>query len=188
MRNVFITGGSGFIGNAVARAFKERGDSVVCLCHTEESKIRLTRQGFSVVAGDMGKPAQWKAQAASAEILVHTAHLRPGIRLSRRWLKSASELRNTGLSTLVDVAKMGGRCEALIYTSGMVVYGDHGNDLINEETPPKRTALGDYHLTGESIVREATKEGIPTFSVRPGLVYGPTGYIWKVFLGSSGER
>ena len=182
MNNIFITGGSGFIGNAVAKAFKSQGDDVVCLCHSDMGLKMLEAQGYKAVKGEMDNPGEWQDYAKAADIIVHAAHLRPGWRLSRAWLKKSTELRNATLNALIDAARSSGSCKALIYTSGMVAHGDHGDDLIDEETMPNQSALGEYHLAGEALARQSENEGVPAVCIRPGMVYGPTGTFGKYFL------
>lgn len=182
MRQVFITGGSGFIGNAVASAFQNNNDSVVCLCHSAKSRDHLQTQGLTAVVGDMAQPESWLEHAKRADIIVHAAHLRPGMRLSHSWLNKAATLRDHTLSALVQAARSNVNCKALIYTSGMIAHGDHGDALIDEATPSTMSALGGYHLAGEAIMQCAAQSGVPAFSIRPGMVYGPTGTFGKFFL------
>jgi nucleoside-diphosphate-sugar epimerase len=182
MKRVFITGGSGFIGNAVANAFKREGAHVTCLCHSEQSKKMLEGQGYTAVKGDMESPEHWLNHARASEIIVHAAHLRPGRRLSKKWLKKSMELRDVTLEALIEAGKSNGGCKALIYTSGMVAHGDHGDELIDEEAKPNESALGEYHLTGEALIKESAKEGVPSLCLRPGMVYGSTGTFGKYFL------
>ncbi|NQZ07710.1 MAG: NAD-dependent epimerase/dehydratase family protein [Algicola sp.] len=182
MNKVFITGGSGFIGNAIAHAFKRNGDQVVCLCRTDKSQQQLTKQGFTAIVGDMNHPESFKTQASNADVIIHAAHLRAGMRLSSKWLKKSEEMRNKGLTALIEAAKQGGNCKALIYTSGMIAHGDHGDKLINEASIPNKTRLGDYHLNGEKMIIDAAKAGVPALSIRPGMVYGPNGTFGKFFL------
>ncbi len=182
MKNIFVTGGSGYIGNAVAQAFLDRGEKVTCLCHTQKSGERLQRQGMRALVGDMAKPADWQPHVADADVVVHAAHLRPGMRLSAGWLRKSSGLRDTALAAMIETAQNTGRCKAFVYTSGMVVHGDHGAAPIDEDTPEADSALGDYHRVGEAMIAAAARDGLPAFSLRPGMVYGPGGTFGKFFL------
>lgn len=179
---VFIVGASGFIGNAVALAFLQKGDQVTGLCKTQKSAEKLTKQGITAVIGDMENTHSWFQIAKDADVLIHLAHLRPKMRLSSGWLKKSQKLRDTCLSALVDAAEQSSQCKALIYTSGMIAFGNHGDNLIDENTPSMKTALGAYHLGGEKIIQQAAKKGIPALSLRPGMVYGNEGTFRKFFL------
>ncbi|MEJ2419272.1 MAG: NAD-dependent epimerase/dehydratase family protein, partial [Exilibacterium sp.] len=172
MRHVFVTGGSGFIGNAIATAFKQNGDEVICLCHSIKSKLMLEQSGLRAIVGDMQKPADWISDAEKSEVIIHAAHVRPGMRLSKGWLRKSADCRDKALKALIDAAKKGGKCKAFIYTSGMIAHGDHGDREIDETTIPNHTALGRYHLDGEAIINQAAETGLPALSIRPGRVYG----------------
>ncbi|MGH1487010.1 MAG: NAD-dependent epimerase/dehydratase family protein [Cellvibrionaceae bacterium] len=180
--NVFILGASGFIGNAVASEFLSRGDDVIGLCKTNESKRALRSQGVNGIVGDMADIDEWIHVAKKADIIIHAAHQRPKMRLSSSWLKKSQKLRDKCLSALVEVTKTEGRCRALIYTSGMIAFGNHGNDIIDESTPSVCSALGNYHLAGEDIIKQGALQGVPAFSIRPGMVYGNNGTFRKFFL------
>lgn len=182
MKKVFITGGSGFIGNAIALAFKNNGDSVTCLCQSPSSEKQLKGQGLNVVVSNMATPSEWIASAKEAEFIIHAGHVRPGMRLSSSWLKKSTDVRNKALNALISTAKENGNCQALIYTSGMIAHGDHGNNEIDENTTPNETALGRYHLEGEALISQAAADGVPALSIRPGMTYGPTGTFGKFFL------
>lgn len=180
---LFITGGTGFIGGAIAHSAKEKGHDVTILTRTSKSKSQLESEGYNVVLGDMQHPASWIQDAAKADVLIHAAQPRAGKRLSNSWLKKCYVARDVALKGLIEAAKMGGNCKALIYTSGIVAHGGgHDEQWINETTPSTQNPLGDYHLAGERMINNAAKQGIPALSIRPGMVYGNAGSFAAFFL------
>ena len=50
---VFVTGGTGFIGGAVVRQLRARGDEVVCLARNPEKGKAAAELGCEIVAGDL---------------------------------------------------------------------------------------------------------------------------------------
>jgi nucleoside-diphosphate-sugar epimerase len=70
---VFITGGSGWIGSAVVPELLEAGHSVVGLARSEESAAALTAAGAQVHRGGLDDPASLRAGAADADAVVHLA-------------------------------------------------------------------------------------------------------------------
>lgn len=179
---VFVVGASGYIGNAVALEFLKAGYEVVGLCNTNAGLQQLTRQHIHAVKGDMADDSVWKKYAKEADVIVHAAHVRPGMRLSSGWLKRSGELRDKCLYSLVSAAQENPNIRAIIYTSGMIAHGNHGDAHIDESTQPNPTALGDYHREGERIMNEAADRGLPALSIRPGMVYGNGGTFKKFFL------
>ncbi len=180
--NIFIVGASGYIGNAVAMEFLKNGHEVVGLCNSDASEKQLIGQKIKAVKGDMADDSTWKQYARAADVLIHAAHLRPGMRLSSGWLRRSQELRDKCLASLVNIAQSNPNIKAIIYTSGMIAHGDHGEKIIDESTMPTSTALGNYHREGERIMNEAADKGLPAMSIRPGMVYGNGGTFKKFFL------
>lgn len=180
---IFITGGTGFIGSAIAKKAKANKHEVTILCRSRSSCIKLESQGYKTVTGVMEKPDSWIDEASQADALIHAAQLRPGKRLSNSWLKKCYLTRNTALEGLVAAAKKGKKCSALIYTSGIVAHGGgHKEAWIDESTIPTENPLGEYHLAGEKIINNAVKDGVPALAIRPGMVYGNAGTFATFFL------
>src|SRR5918999_5531113 len=50
---VFLTGGSGLIGGALAASLAERGDELVALARSDASAAKLERHGARVVRADL---------------------------------------------------------------------------------------------------------------------------------------
>ena len=65
-RRVFVTGANGFIGRALLRRYRELG---VAVCGMD---VRADPD-WDVVAGDLGAPGAWQAQARGCDLVVNTA-------------------------------------------------------------------------------------------------------------------
>jgi nucleoside-diphosphate-sugar epimerase len=180
---VFVTGATGLVGNAVAAALKARHHDVIALVRTHADADRLRALGYQAVLGDTTAPETWQKQAASADAHVHAAFLRPGKRLGRRWVRNARAADRQAFRALVHAAEAGGgRCKALCYTSGISIFGDHGDAWIDESAALRPGAIGAIKRAGEEMVADAFKAGLPAFSLRPGLVYAPSGVFRDFFL------
>ncbi len=179
---IFLTGATGYIGSAVTRAIKVHGHEIIALVRTGENARKVEELGYRPVIGDMLKPESWKPEAASADALVHVAQLRWPRRVTAAWVRSAQEADGIAFRGLMEAAREGGRCRALIYTSGAAVHGDHGDVWIDEDIPPTPGVIGSYHLAGEKLVEEAHRQGLPAFALRPALPYGPSGTFANFFL------
>lgn len=179
---VFITGATGCIGQAVAARLRTDGHDIVALARTSGSADRLKALGYDVVSGVLEAPDAWRAAAAGADAIVHAAWVRPGRRMTERWLAAVRDTDAAATTAMIEAARAGGRCRALLYTSGMSVYGDHGENWIDETTPAAPSAIGAYKLLGERHVLEAHRAGVPALVFRPGLVYGLTGVFVDHFL------
>jgi len=179
---VFITGATGLVGSAVATALKARGHDVITLVRRDADAERLRTLGYQPVIGDVTAPETWQKQAAGADAHVHAAFLRPGRRLGRSWVRNAQTVDCTAFQALVRAAEAGGRCKALCYTSGISIFGDHGDAWIDESAALCPGAIGAVKRAGEEMVADAFKAGLPAFSLRPGLVYASSGVFRDFFL------
>jgi nucleoside-diphosphate-sugar epimerase len=185
---VFILGGTGLVGGAVAKTLKARGHEVGVLTRTKDQATDAMRQGFTAVQGDMARPETWIDEAAAADALVNAAVLRPGKRLSRKWVAQASAADRIAFQGLLAAARKGGKCQTIIYTSGISVYGDHGDSWVDETSALRPGIIGRMKLAGEKAALEALQEGLPVCVLRPGLVYAPQGVFAEFFLAEAAKK
>src|SRR5947207_1728675 len=91
---IFLTGGSGYIGNTVALRLKKAGHDVLALVRSEEKGKALKDAGIKLVVGDMATPAGYAAAAWGRQAIVHTAvdYGKDGPELDRKTIQAAREL------------------------------------------------------------------------------------------------
>ncbi|MFM0355671.1 NmrA family NAD(P)-binding protein [Paraburkholderia nemoris] len=72
---LFITGGTGFIGQAVARKAITLGHQVTALVRRDSSAAAsaLARLGVTLYSGDLREPQSFAAAAGAADGVVHAA-------------------------------------------------------------------------------------------------------------------
>ena len=73
MTRVFLTGGSGLVGGALARRLIERGDEVVALARSDAAERTLTAGGARVVRGDTLDEDAMAAGMEGCELAFHVA-------------------------------------------------------------------------------------------------------------------
>lgn len=179
---VFITGASGLVGAAVSKAMLDHGHEVSVLVRDEATADRMRASGYTAVLGDIRNSEAWEGSATEADALVHLVFPRAPKRMGARYLREAAEVDRAGFEGLVRAARIGKRCRALCYTSGISVHGSHGDDWVDEETLPRPGLLGSIKYAGEKRALDAASEGLPAFALRPGLVYAPHGAFAEFFL------
>lgn len=179
---IFMTGVTGLVGGAVARALKDGGHDVRALVRTKESAALASARGYAPVLGDMTVPEAWIGEAAEADGLIHLGALRTPKRLGRAWAQRAGAADRIAFEGLLEAARQGGRARAICYTSGISVFGDHGDNWIDEDAELRPGTIGSIKRAGEQMAMEAFRSGLPAFCVRPGLVYGADGVFRDFFL------
>lgn len=174
--NIFVTGATGYIGNAVARAFRRAGHQVRGLVRGPQRARALAAAEILPVYGDLTAPELFHADAAAADVLVHCA------------FEDSSEavLRDaTAVETLLSAARAAGAPRAVLYTSDVWVYGSTGAKVADERSslaPLPRVA---WRLAHEERILSASAGAVRTVVVRPGLVYGRSGGLFGPLYASA---
>ena len=179
---VVITGASGFIGSAVARAVQARGAHIVALVEPGADDRNLEGIDAERAVADIRDTAAVRAACAGARFVFHLAAI------YRFWARDPRILYDVnvgGTLNVLDAVRAAG-CERLVFTSTIGVLGLGGT---REGKPTDETCYADIaHLAGhykrskftaEHEVLRACAEGLdlcivlPTFPLGPGDI-GPT--------------
>jgi nucleoside-diphosphate-sugar epimerase len=163
---VFITGATGIIGLAVARAFARAGYEVHGLCRSEAKARALARSEILPVMGDLGRPDGWVDAAAQAMVLVHcAADLQSGMVGPDK----------AAVEALIATGYGGPRPKTFLYTSGVWVNGQTGAQAADETTPLNPLSVVAWRPAHEQMVLSAT--AVRGIVMRPGCVYGKSGSL-----------
>jgi nucleoside-diphosphate-sugar epimerase len=73
MAQVFVTGGSGFIGRRLVHRLLGEGHTVRALVRSEESAAVVTSLGAEPVRGELTDPATYRDAVAGSEVFFHLA-------------------------------------------------------------------------------------------------------------------
>lgn len=174
---IFITGASGYIGAAVAAAFARRGHETAGLVRSQDKARILNRSEVSAVIGDLRSPDSYRAAAAAADVLVHCAVD-----------YSAHEgLDRSAVETLLSASE-GSRKAAVIYTSGVWLYGDTDGKTVDETVALQKGAIIPWRLDHEKLVLAASGGTRRTLVLRPGCVYGGRGSLTSMWFQSALDK
>lgn len=173
---VFLTGATGYVGGAVARALVDADHDVTALLRSAEKADRVADElGARPTYGDMTIPASYRGEAAEHEVLVHCAFQED---------RDPIGSDRTVLDALVDAARIGERPRLVVYTSGCWVLGDTGGEAADESAPVDEPAeVVAWRPRHEEICLQAGEDGdFASAVVRPGIVYGgPGGLTGRLF-------
>ncbi|ANY87797.1 MULTISPECIES: NAD-dependent epimerase/dehydratase family protein [Pseudomonas] len=169
-RSVFITGASGFIGQALASRYRALGATV------RGMDLRADPAN-DVVAGDLTRPEQWAEHARGCELFINTAAV---VSLAASWAQYR-EVSVRGVRNCLDVAINGGAKRFVQFSSIAALGWDYPDQA--QETCD--VVIGDHYRYGvakgasEHVVLAAHAAGeIDCTIVRPGDVYGPGSRAW----------
>jgi uncharacterized protein (TIGR01777 family) len=173
--DIFITGGTGFVGGALSKRLLEKGHSVKILTRN----IRTDkRHSFSphLVEGNPAQRGQWMDLLAGSDVVINLA----GASIFKRWTSKykqelvQSRIRTTG--NLVD--GLAGRKKdnvLFISTSAVGFYGFHGDEELDENAPNGSDFLASLSMEWEEAANKALMPGIRVVINRFGVVLGKGG-------------
>jgi nucleoside-diphosphate-sugar epimerase len=159
--NIFLTGGTGYIGSAVLEALVRAGHQVTALVRNPERASRVAARGARPVIADLGQPTSYRQAAIGHDAYIHTA---------KDHSSRAETVDRATIDTLLPIATAGPGA-VVIYTSGVWVLGNtHGP--VAEDAPLDPAAISAWRPSHEKIVLGASSNGVRVAVVRPGIVYG----------------
>jgi nucleoside-diphosphate-sugar epimerase len=177
---VFITGVTGYIGSAVADELLRAGHEVSGLTSSEGKVEGLERAGVRPVVGDLGDPGSWRPAAARAEGLVHAAF--------DYGAADPVALDRLALETLLSAAGEGAGRRSVVYTSGVWVLGNTGDEPMDEDVRLREPfELVAWRPDHERVALGAVGR-IAGSVVRPGVVYGERRGLMIRFFESAEEQ
>ena len=162
---VAVTGATGTIGTAVVSALHERGDEVT----------ELSRSTNWPAPTEQPAPAE---ALSGRDAVVNLL----GERLDQRWTDATkAEIRDSrvlGTRNLVAALRAlpeSERPRVLVSQSATGYYGAHGDEPVDESTPPGDDFLADVVTAWEAEARAAEELGIRVVTTRTGVVLSPAG-------------
>lgn len=170
---VFLTGATGFVMGAVARALRARGDEVVALARAPSHAASLSALGCELVAGDVVDPTGVIDDLRRCDALVHGAGIYEiGVNADRR--RRMEDTNVTGTRRMLAAAKTAGTSR-IVYVSTIAAFGNTHGEVVSEghrPTSPPTSAYEDTKRRAHDIALDAARAGEPIVIVQPGQVYG----------------
>jgi dihydroflavonol-4-reductase len=170
---VLVTGASGFVGSAVARALAARGDRVRVLMRASSPRINIEGMDVEVAEGDMRDAASMRRAMNGVRFLFHVAAD------YRLWARDPEEIvRNNleGTRAVMEAARDTG-VERIVYTSSVASLKPlHGVPVDETSRHTEQTVIGAYKkskLVAERLVERMAGEGLAVVIVSPSTPIGP---------------
>lgn len=171
MKTVLIGGGSGFVGMHLSRRLRREGYEVRHL-----SRAANPGAEFPTFVWDVRAATIDDAAFDGVDYLINLAGA--GI-ADQRWTDARKEViirSRTGSTHLLaaTLARLNLRPSLYLSASAIGYYGDRGEELLTEESPPGDGFLSVSCVQWEASVQAIAELGIPTFINRTGIVLDPT--------------
>ena len=171
---ILVTGGSGFVGSAVLRKLKARGETPRVFLRRPAAPGSAA-EGLDAVYGCLGEPDAVDRAVAGVEVVFHVGAAMKGGPFE------FEEGTIWGTRNMIDACLKHG-VKRLIYVSsiGVLDHAGHREGVpVNEESPVEpnpdlRGAYSSTKLLAEQLALTAIRErGLPAVIIRPGQIFGP---------------
>lgn len=163
MRRLII--GCGYLGQRVARAWREQGDDVWALTRSSDHAARFEQLGISPLLGDVLEPDSLKG-LPEVDTVLHAVGYDRSAPAGKR------EVYVTGLANVLQALPAG--CRRLIYISSTSVYGQSQGEWVDESSPCEPTSEGGRICRdAEHVARDAFCGTAGVSVLRLSGIYGP---------------
>lgn len=166
---VLIAGGSGFLGTALAKAFRAAGHRVLILTR------RPQREG-DVLWSTKPTDISWRHALERSDALINLAGVSiAGTRWTHERKRALRASRMEATQALVAAMASASRVPAVFVSSSAVgIYGVHGDEVLTEESPTGNDFLASLCRDWETLAIEASSRSRVVL-LRSGVVLGRDG-------------
>jgi dihydroflavonol-4-reductase len=170
-----VTGATGFVGSAVARALAARGHDLRLLTRPASDRRNLIGLDAEVVTGDLTDPDSLARAAAGCRYVVHVAAD------YRFWVPDPDAMLRANVDGAVAMVRAAAKAgaERIVHCSSVAALGQIGDGTPADEQTPTNEAdfVGIYkrskYLAEKAVLDLARNDGIPVVVVNPAAPVGP---------------
>ena len=165
-----VTGGCGFVGAAIARALKARGDDVIVLDLAPECPV----EGVDYRRVDITDKAAVTEACRGVDTVIHNASI---VHTKQNKQDVIWAVNLGGTENMLEAARVNNVPRFIYISSGSVVY--EGKDIENgDESLPyssiSQAPYADSKIEAEKLtLADNGKGGMATCALRPHVVFGP---------------
>ena len=184
MTRVFLTGGTGLIGGALATRLVECGDELVALARSEAAERALVARGARVVRGDTLNEDALVSGMAGCAVVYHVAGINT---LCPSDPAALFHVNVRGAEAAVRAAARAA-VPRVVLTSSAASLGERAGTVGSEDSPHRGSYLSVYERSkreGEiAAFAAARRAGVELVSINPSSVQGPgrTGGTGRIML------
>jgi oxidoreductase len=168
---VFVTGATGFLGAALARALADAGAEVHALARPSADRGALNGTQVTWHEGDLSSPRRLADLVAGAQFIVHAAG-RLGAALVPEDVYQRVNVEGT--RNILAAAMQSDSPPRVLHLSTAGIIGPTGPAPAREDAPWVPTNPYERSkAAAEQVARDFAAQGLPVIIARPGFIYGP---------------
>ena len=187
--NIFMTGGTGFVGTYLSQKLNSEGH-VVTILTPSQSGAALKMKGLSYLEGNPTIKGKWQEAVKEHDVIINLA----GASIFSRWTAEQKKiLRDSRIDTthnIVEALPADASKITLFSTSAVGYYGFHEDEELTENMPAGDDFLAQLARDWEQEALRAQDKGARVVITRFGIVLGKNGGalgqmipLFKYFLG-----
>lgn len=169
---VFVTGGTGYIGNRIVHHLVDKGYTVHALVRSKQKANLLQREGIELFVGDLTNKEAMIEAMLGCDFIIHSAAF------------AALHTTNTQLyydinvkgSQQVYYAAQESGIKKMVFISSAGVLGPSQNNIIREDSPRTVAYFNEYEKTkaeAESWLLNKSAQNLEVLSLNLSRVFGP---------------
>lgn len=165
MRNVLVTGGSGYFGSVLVEQLVAAGDRVR---NFDVNAPDHHPAGVELAQGDIRDAAAVRAAVDGVDVVFHNVAQQP-LAKDRELIESVNI---GGTRNLLDAARDAG-VGKVVFTSSTSVFGVPTSNPVTEDTPTVAAEVyGRAKVASEGLCRDAASRGLDVTIIRPRTIVG----------------
>jgi dihydroflavonol-4-reductase len=168
---VAITGASGYLGNCLCRALKEKDVRVKVLVHKNKNEFENT--DTEIIYGDILNKTTLKELVDDVDVVYHLA---AALSIGEKNRKLVHEINVKGTQNIIEACNSK-KVKKLVYFSTIKTLQTSGpNDLLDESAPLITYSDSTYDLSkaeAERLVLQAAEQGLDVVILNPTAIIGP---------------
>jgi uncharacterized protein (TIGR01777 family) len=182
MKTIVIAGGSGFLGRSLSAFLSGRGYRVVILSRPISLRIdsqvpsNAQRGAIETVAWDAKTAGSWSETLEGAAALVNLVGKSVDCRYTP---ENRQEILESRLDSVRVLGAAISACrrppEVFVQAASLAIYGDAGDRICTERTPPATGFSANVCLQWEAALRSLTLPATRTVTLRIGFALGRNG-------------
>ncbi|WP_373499710.1 TIGR01777 family oxidoreductase [Desulfococcus sp.] len=180
--NIWITGGTGFVGTRLSALLLEKGHGVAAVGSRPDFE-GIRHPNFRYVSADTSREGPWQEGLREADAVVNLT----GRSIFSYWTeRTKAQIYESRVATTRNIAAaLGGdpgRERVLVSTSAVGYYGDRGDEILTEASPRGEGFLADLSRDWEAAALAAGDTAVRVVIARFGIVLDKSGGALKQML------
>ena len=171
--NIFVTGGSGFVGTYLCKRLLDRGHEVTAV-GTRAVHGRISHDRFRYISADTTEPGDWQESLARVDAVVNLAGKTIFGLWTDRYKQEIYDSRILTTRNLVEALPQN-RAISILSASAVGYYGSRGDEILKEDAVVGDDFLARVGRDWEAEAFRAQEKGARVATARLGIVLGRGG-------------